>query len=579
MLFALEAPPKNIGLMPVNRNALLRYKTIDRCLQNRYRRWTLDDLIEACSEALYEYEGIDKGVSRRTVQLDLQTMRSDKLGYNAPIVVVDKRYYTYEDPNYSITNSPLTEQDLNQLNDAVGLLKQFKGFSHFQPLSGLVQKLEDHLYAQQTHTQGVIELERNDDLKGLEHLETLYQAIIQERSVAVTYQSFQSRNSQHFVFHAYLLKEYNNRWFVIGRRINQPTIINLALDRIQQLEASTMPYERGADFNPRTYYQHTIGVSVAPQQAPEEVRLLLRHRLAPYVLTKPLHPSQREIQRDHYGVTIALTVQHNLELERVLLGFGEQVQVLAPERLERNIRLRLDAAEEQYRTQVSARGLRATPLRLDHQGWTLFQQLYPWRAVKHLTKHLNRLTTSAINAPVEQLLERHPSLLAYLLTRNLTRLLQTIAAKPLIVDSQWHTHSSTLPSTWGQLDPMDYLQVEAWACPLDATVLQAILQKTYMVILTLSEKSHQTVAFSLLSGSHKRLLTSEEQQLIHENSVPAAPELALGSVLVHQGLLLTHWSMVQAGACSVLTLVVSEAVLPAGWAWRHGVPVGGDYLK
>ena len=76
--------------MPVTRNALIRYKTIDQCLQNRYRQWMLDDLIEACSEALYEYEGIDKGVSRRSVQADIQMMRSDKLGYNAPIVVVDR---------------------------------------------------------------------------------------------------------------------------------------------------------------------------------------------------------------------------------------------------------------------------------------------------------------------------------------------------------------------------------------------------------------------------------------------------------------------------------------------------------
>lgn len=93
-------------IMPDNRNALIRYRTLDNCLRNRYRQWTLEDLIEACSEALYEYEGIDKGVSRRTVQMDLQMMRSDKLGYNAPIVVIDKKYYMYEDLEYSITNIP-----------------------------------------------------------------------------------------------------------------------------------------------------------------------------------------------------------------------------------------------------------------------------------------------------------------------------------------------------------------------------------------------------------------------------------------------------------------------------------------
>ena len=53
--------------MPVNKNALLRYKTIDNCLRNKYRRWTLEDLVDACSDALYEMEGICKGVSVRTI--------------------------------------------------------------------------------------------------------------------------------------------------------------------------------------------------------------------------------------------------------------------------------------------------------------------------------------------------------------------------------------------------------------------------------------------------------------------------------------------------------------------------------
>ena len=79
--------------MPANKNALIRYKTIDNCLRNRYRRWTLGDLVEACSDALYDMEGITKGVCARTVQMDIQIMRSDKLGYNAPIEVYDRIYY------------------------------------------------------------------------------------------------------------------------------------------------------------------------------------------------------------------------------------------------------------------------------------------------------------------------------------------------------------------------------------------------------------------------------------------------------------------------------------------------------
>ena len=80
--------------MPANKNALIRYKTIDNCLRNKYRRWTIDNLVDACSDALYDMEGISKGVSLRTVQADLQIMRSDKLGYNAPIEVYDCLLYT-----------------------------------------------------------------------------------------------------------------------------------------------------------------------------------------------------------------------------------------------------------------------------------------------------------------------------------------------------------------------------------------------------------------------------------------------------------------------------------------------------
>src|SRR4051812_14526521 len=164
--------------MPVTRNALVRYRTIDNCLKNRFKRWTLEMLMNACSDALYEYEGIDKGISRRTIQMDLQMMRSDKLGYNAPIIVMDKKYYSYEDPDYSITNIPLTDQDLNKLTEVVEILKQFKGFSHFQEVSGMVQRLEDKVHSAKTNQNPVIDFEKNEDLKGLEHIDIIYKAII-----------------------------------------------------------------------------------------------------------------------------------------------------------------------------------------------------------------------------------------------------------------------------------------------------------------------------------------------------------------------------------------------------------------
>ena len=130
--------------MPVNKNALIRYKTIDNCLRNRYRRWTLDDLVEACSNALYDMECITKGVCARTVQMEIQIMRSDKLGYNAPIEVYDRIYYKYADPDYSITEMPLSIEDCKLIKTAIILLESKKDTDNEDTIN-VLNKIQNRL--------------------------------------------------------------------------------------------------------------------------------------------------------------------------------------------------------------------------------------------------------------------------------------------------------------------------------------------------------------------------------------------------------------------------------------------------
>ncbi len=204
--------------MPVNRNALIRYRTIDKCLQNRRKKWTIESLMDACADALYEYEGINKPISLRTIRMDLQAMRSDKLGYSAPIIVTDKKYYSYEDADYSIANSPLTTQDLSILQEVAHLLQQFKGFSHFNDMTEMVNKLEDKIYSEQHHQPSVIDFEKNELLKGIQWLDKLYKLIISQTTVQITYQSFKARSAEQIIIYPYLLKEYRNRWFLLGMK-------------------------------------------------------------------------------------------------------------------------------------------------------------------------------------------------------------------------------------------------------------------------------------------------------------------------------------------------------------------------
>ena len=131
--------------MPANKNALIRYNIIDKCLRNRYRKWTIDDLVDACSDALYEMEGIAKGVSIRTVQGDIQLMRSDKLGYNAPIEVYDNKYYRYADSDYSIRENRLSEDDYELVEKAVTLIARVEKNTDVVELGKVLLQLKTKL--------------------------------------------------------------------------------------------------------------------------------------------------------------------------------------------------------------------------------------------------------------------------------------------------------------------------------------------------------------------------------------------------------------------------------------------------
>ena len=336
--------------MALNKNALIRYKTIDRCLQNHYRQWVLDDLIEACSDALYEYEGRAVNVSKRTIQLDIQMMRSDKLGYNAPIVVYDKKFYKYEDENYSITDIPLNENDMNVLSETVEMLKQFKDFSLFSELGGIIQRLEDKVYTEKTHQSAIIHLDKNENLKGLEHLDVLYQAIIKKIVLRITYQSFKAREASEIVFHPFILKAFNNRWFLVGRpgvEAKKP-IVTLALDRIVDIDFDTTITYKNNNFNGDEYYKDVIGVTVLNSR-PERIEFWIDKYNAPYVITKPFHSSQRLIRKTENGVIFNIFVQINFELERMLLGFGDSIEVIKPRKLRDRLKKKLERAVRLYK--------------------------------------------------------------------------------------------------------------------------------------------------------------------------------------------------------------------------------------
>lgn len=571
-------------LMPVNRNALIRYRTIDNCLKNRQRRWTLEDLIDACSEALYEYEGIDKGVSRRTVQMDLQLMRTDKLGYNAPIVVLEKKYYTYEDPEYSITNIPLTDKDLGKLTEVVEILRQFKGFSHFQELSGMVQRLENKIYSVKTNSEPVIDFEKNENLKGLEYIETLYRAIVNKNSVSLNYQSFKARAANEFVFHPYYLKEYRNRWFVLGMKTKNAPVMTLALDRIVEVRNSDVKYITQKNFNLSEYFNHVIGVTVQPEGKPEEVILFADRETAPYIITKPLHHSQKILEQEPGGVTISIQVQLNFELEREILGFGDRIKVIAPERLKRRIKDKFEQALDQYQYDFNISSISNLLKKLEYKGFAVLRYVYSKKDVNQIKLLVHQYFLrhpEKEQYAIRNLLTEIPELKEVAINVNLRNILKKISPAFFLTkaiffdktpDSNWYV-------TWHQditvnvKDKVETSEFSGWTkkdgffsvCPPES-----ILKNTLTVRVHLDDADETNGALKVIPGSQNKKLKVDEIQLMTQNTIPFICDVPVGGIHLMKPLLLHASSKATSQRHRrVLHLEFNSAELPNELTWAE----------
>lgn len=335
--------------MALNKLALIRYKSIDDCLKNRFRKWTLDDLIEKVSQSLYEYEGITSGVSKRTIQADIQLMRSNKLGYNAPIIVTDRKFYSYEDPKYSISNAPINEADINKMQEIVSVLKHMNGFNYFDQMNEMIAKLENNLNRNLNKTKNCIQFENNNLLRGIEHVYPLYKAILNKTPLLIEYKSFKAQESHQGIYYPYLLKEYRNRWFLITKNKKGNSLLTLALDRIiefQELIKESFIEYQGVDFD--KYFSEVLGVTKNEKDRPQKIILKVDSTNAPYVITKPLHHTQTILKEEKDYSLFRIDVVINFELEREILGFGENLSVVSPRLLRSRIERRLKKAINNY---------------------------------------------------------------------------------------------------------------------------------------------------------------------------------------------------------------------------------------
>ena len=336
----------------VKKNAIMRYKILDSLLSNRNRYYSISELLEKVNEAL-ELDGMEP-VSRRCIEKDLNTLECAP--YEAAIERVwyhGKKCIRYAEEGFSIFTKKLTEEEENLLSEVLNTIGQFDGLDTFEWLDSLKKRLDIKEHRR------IIQFDSNPYFEGRNLIGSLFTAISNKQVLALKYHTFKDPQVREVVVYPYLLKEYNNRWFLIVG-VEDGTILNFALDRIDDFKP--MPHidyiEPDEDLESR--FDDIVGVTLFKDKPTEDILLWVNEEGYQYVKTKPLHGSQRDVKgeedktmREKYpalqgGRFFRLQCILNYELEQLLMSKMNQLVVLEPATLKDSLINRIKKMDSLY---------------------------------------------------------------------------------------------------------------------------------------------------------------------------------------------------------------------------------------
>ena len=314
--------------MPTTSNASLRYCILDRCFSNTHHQYTIDDLLDIVNDKLEDKEGCS--ISIRQLRKDIQDMR-DRVMYDAPITAYPlegrKCYYRYSDPDFSIFNNELSLEEIENLHATIEMLGKYRGIPANAWIEEVVSSLE-YRFGIKANSENLISFEQNEQLKGLEFLSNIIDSTINHQPLDIDYCTFKG-NKIKMLIHPYYVKQYNGRWFLFGLDDGHERIANTALDRIQHINNASVAFKKNDSVDFKTYFNDIIGVTIPGENVKKEsIILRFTKERFPYIVSKPIHQSQRIIERENYKVEIQ--VKPNRELYQQIFSFIPDVEVVSP---------------------------------------------------------------------------------------------------------------------------------------------------------------------------------------------------------------------------------------------------------
>ena len=327
--------------MPTNKNATLRYRILDALFRHP-EGYEMPDLIKAVNERLIDY---GYSVKERQIRDDIRIMKSEPpLGWAAPIKCAYK-HYKYEDHSFRLTDRDLTTADRNGIKEAISVLRQFEGLPLFVPLERYLTRIESHYLTNDKLPYPHVMFDTNPKTVGLNWLPEALTAIKNESVLTFDFRPFEAAATSKIV-HPYLIREFNNRWFLFGRNDYDNQLAWFTFDRIFDLETvSNMPYKPNDIFDPNSHFLDFVGITKPDNGILTLITLEADALRAKYMRTKPLHHSLQEIGTTPEG-NIRFTVQlmPNFEFYALIASMAHNLRIVAPEHVRQELLKRLQDA-------------------------------------------------------------------------------------------------------------------------------------------------------------------------------------------------------------------------------------------
>lgn len=318
--------------MPINRNAYMRYKAIDLRLRNRFRPLPdMEDLIDACAKA------IDYRPSIETIQKDIKAMRQDPpKGFAAPIKFCRRKLvYEYTDPDYSIDNVGLNDSDIDGIKKAlevinsIGTSRVSQQFAHSM---GKVLSAYNEEFTNPEKNRRIIQTDQIPLYRGMEHFDVLFKACSEEIPVSVIHYSYDKMSFNSTVIHPRILKEFENRWYVVGFSEDHDCIRTFGLDRLYDPVLLKQKFIKINQEEEELYLKDVYGVYPFSDEKKQTILIRASSLVINYFMAYPIHSSQKVKNRGQYGhgeITFDLIPSH--ELIRLFRSYGNEIEVIQPE--------------------------------------------------------------------------------------------------------------------------------------------------------------------------------------------------------------------------------------------------------